>query len=614
MMAGRALLENEGRDVPVEGDWGCGEREWEDEEENTVDSHGVSFILAGVKLTRSSCLALILLLGLAAHAQQAPANGAPEIASEDSQPTFNTKVNLVLVPVVVRDEQGHAIGNLRREDFKLFDKGKPQTIARFSVEKTTPTSVAIAAAKEPAAIDKNATLIPERFLALVFDDLNMGFGDLVYVQKAATHYLDTDFRATDRAAIFTTSGRTTVDFTSDIAKLKKTIAGLRPQPMYAPLPNQCPDISYYIADRIENKHDQEALGMEEEETHACLNVDRISPEALRNIVESRSMQVLALGEQGTRVALDSLRDIGRRLAAMPGQREMVLVSPGFLTLSTEALEDLTELLNRSTGANIVINALDARGLYTDPSLDASKRPGVNPNTDRIKSEYARADASSEANILAELAFGTGGTFVENTNDLDSGFKRITGAPEYIYVLGFSPQSLKTDGTFHKLQVSLVNGKGSSVQYRRGYYAPTHAVSEQETAKAEIQDAVFSRDEIRDFPIDLHTQYFKPDPADAKLTVLARVDIKHLRFRKEADRYADNLTVVSALFDPNGNFVTGSEKTITMRLRDQTLARLDNGITVKSSFDVKPGAYLVRLVVRDAQGQTMAAQNGAVDIP
>src|SRR5579875_812329 len=62
MMAGRALLENEGRDVPVEGDWGCGEREWEDEEENTVDSHGVSFILAGVKLTRSSCLALILLL------------------------------------------------------------------------------------------------------------------------------------------------------------------------------------------------------------------------------------------------------------------------------------------------------------------------------------------------------------------------------------------------------------------------------------------------------------------------------------------------------------------------------------------------------------------------
>jgi hypothetical protein len=36
--------------------------------------------------------------------------------------------------------------------------------------------------------------------------------------------------------------------------------------------------------------------------------------------------------------------------------------------------------------------------------------------------------------------------------------------------------------------------------------------------------------------------------------------------------------------------------------------------VKSSFDVKPGSYMVRLVVRDTEGQMMAAANGAVDIP
>jgi hypothetical protein len=52
----------------------------------------------------------------------------------------------------------------------------------------------------------------------------------------------------------------------------------------------------------------------------------------------------------------------------------------------------------------------------------------------------------------------------------------------------------------------------------------------------------------------------------------------------------------------------------MRLKDETLARLSGPITVKTSFDVKPGSYLVRLVVRDTQSQMMAAENGAVDIP
>jgi hypothetical protein len=35
--------------------------------------------------------------------------------------------------------------------------------------------------------------------------------------------------------------------------------------------------------------------------------------------------------------------------------------------------------------------------------------------------------------------------------------------------------------------------------------------------------------------------------------------------------------------------------------------------LKSSFDVKPGRYIVRLVVRDADGQ-LAAQSSAVEIP
>jgi len=62
-------------------------------------------------------------------------------------------------------------------------------------------------------------------------------------------------------------------------------------------------------------------------------------------------------------------------------------------------------------------------------------------------------------------------------------------------------------------------------------------------------------------------------------------------------------------------VIGNRKRIEMCLRDDTLEnRLGSGIAVRTSLDVKPGSYMIRRVVRDDEGQLMAAENGAVEIP
>ena len=45
----------------------------------------------------------------------------------------------------------------------------------------------------------------------------------------------------------------------------------------------------------------------------------------------------------------------------------------------------------------------------------------------------------DANILAEMADATGGTFFHNNNDLEAGFRRLAAVPEFSYLLGFSPQ-------------------------------------------------------------------------------------------------------------------------------------------------------------------------------
>jgi len=229
--------------------------------------------------------------------------------------------------------------------------------------------------------------------------------------------------------------------------------------------------------------------------------------------------------------------------------------------------------------------------------------------------YRVVAQSAQQDPLAELADGTGGTFYHNRNDVDEALREAGAAPAVSYVLGFSPQNLKFDGSFHTLRVALSTKEKFTIQARHGYFAPRSAADPAEVAKEEIQEALFSQEEVHDIPLDLQTQYFKKDEAEARLAVLTHLDVKGIRFRKVSDRNNDRLTIVTGIFDENGQYVTGVQKTIEMRLRDATYERLSrSGLTVKSSFDVKPGTYLVRLVVRDAEGAQMAARNGAVVIP
>ena len=54
-----------------------------------------------------------------------------EVTTHDTAPTFKVRVNEVSVRVVVRDESGKVISNLKKEDFQLFDNRKPQSITSF---------------------------------------------------------------------------------------------------------------------------------------------------------------------------------------------------------------------------------------------------------------------------------------------------------------------------------------------------------------------------------------------------------------------------------------------------------------------------------------------------
>jgi VWFA-related protein len=554
-----------------------------------------------------------------AKPQTPSANDNEEVSSRDTAPTFKVRVNLVLVRVVVRDSQGKVVPNLHRDDFVLTDNRKPQTISTFSVE--TPDSHVVAttvnadpnAAVDPEAAKAVSATLPQRFVSLVFDDQHLTMQDAMFVRTSAGRFFDS-LAASDRVGIYSTSGQLTQEFTDDHELLRKSLLKILPRSPTQGL-HDCPDMSYYEADLIQNRNDPQSLAIATEDTVQCaFNGDETQASAARAMAQAAAGNVVAREDSSTEYALQHMHDVMRRLGSMPGQRIMIFVSPGFIR-STLSL-DFSELVDRATKANIVINTIDARGLYTPDMGDISDPPQTNSfRTAGYKATYAIDAQLAQEDVLQELADGTGGTFFHNRNDVDEGLREAGAAPAMTYLLGFSPQNMKLDGSLHTLKVSFVDKKSKyKIQARHGYFAPRHIVDPAEQAKQEIQEAIFSQDEIRDLPVDLHTQFFKTG-YEAKLAVLTHVDIKGVHFRKADGRNKDDLTVATAIFDENGNFVIGGEKIVQMKLLDPTYDRLSrSGLNLKTSFNVKPGTYLVRQVVRDSEGSQLAARNGAVVIP
>jgi len=581
----------------------------------------------------ASGLLLLLLPSVFAHQASTPAvtssppspsaadseKTATEISSHDEATTFKVNVNLVLVRAVVRDAHGNAVGGLKKEDFQLFDNRKPQVITKFAVEGSKIKPVP-SAASEKHSPEQAEIALPDRYIAYLFDDVHLTFVDLTQVRQAALRHLAT-LQATDRAALFTTSGRNTQDFTADKEKLLNALMRLNPSPITGSTTNDCPDVDYYMADLIQNKNDPGALQVATMDALACAyDNNQAMLQAAQQLAQSAAQRQLAAGDHETQVSLFTLQDAVKRISAMPGQRTIVLVSPGFF--NPDNLQHQIDIADRAVRSSVVINSLDARGLYALPPGGDISKPTNSISFSAQKDQYAHQSASANADILAELANATGGTFVQNTNDLEGGLRRLASPPEYSYLLGFSPQGLKSDGKYHNLKVTVTSPERVTVQARKGYFAPKHDADTADQAKQDIEDALFSQEEFHSLPVELHTQFFKASDTAAQIAVLVRVDLRGIHFRKVDGRNRNDLTIVSALFDRDGNYLQGIEKVLEMRLRDETLQhRLvagsgsgsGSGITLKSNFDVKPGSYLVRLVVRDAEGQ-ISAENGAVEIP
>ncbi len=539
---------------------------------------------------------------------------------------------LVPLEVVVRNPHGLSVGGLKQSDFEILDQGKPREIAAFSIETREAAPAAVpaapsAAAKSPASVPA-AAAAPPRATLLFFDDLHVAPAELRRTQGAARRFIRDGLAPGARVAVFAASEGLVLDFTANADALTTAIEKLRSHPRISGNGFQsCPRITPYQAYLIANNLDQSALLAAVQEAQQCEYTDpndrhrgpiNSGPTATDPNTIAVRAQASDTWEQARRDSLNSFAAVDTALAVLarvPGTRVLLLVSTGFLSGLLE--EEMDATINRAIHAGIVINALDAKGLWAEPP----GRPFGEGHMDgfplltfafELQTIGSRNDAMDA--VLAEAASATGGLFFHNSNDLAGGFSQLAAVPETTYLLAFRPDPEDAAGTYHKLKVRLTAHNGYYVQTRPGYFAPSEGPTETKTAPSPLDRQALAADVLTEIPIHLDTRLDQSKPAQPEVALAIHVDVSRLKFVKRNGRHLQKLVFIGALLDDRGNMVAAKEGVVDFALKKETLPRLTaSGLNASLSLAAPPGAYRVRVVVEDAYGK-MGSLNQTIEVP
>jgi VWFA-related protein len=562
------------------------------------------------------CLPVALALAAALTAQQIDPKELRMSASPyvpKPAASIRTEARLVDVGVVVRDNRGHTVSGLTRADFRIEDNGKPREVTAFSVRHFVSAAAAPPAASSPRA----PAPMPEkpRWVGLVFDDLSTPFGDLVHARLAAKRFVESGMAAGDRVGVLTVSSGLVLGFTADVAAIEQAIDKVKLRERkneYA----GCPRLSAYDSYVIANHMDNAALEAKVSELVECdplvceSRAARREPLKCKIAVERVQNLANSFWEQTShqsRSIIASLRNYVDAMTQLDGARVILLASSGFLSGTLEP--DMDEVVERALHADVVINSLDAKGLYL---VDQPTPNPYSTTRSRIYEQLLGSRPQERSNdAMAYLSDATGGLFFHNQSDLEMGFRELGMQPETSYLLGYVPDS--PDGKYHRLKVTLTSGRHESVQARMGYMAAA-APPEKPAPVRRIDREALGATQLEDAPVKLAERQGEPGSGKPAAQISFRWDVTRLAFKMSDGVRSQHLDMVAALLDGNGNFVTGKEGVAELALSETGFARLaSGGLNMTMRLEAPPGSYRLRLVAADEGEQHVSASTLAVEL-
>ena len=426
--------------------------------------------------TRRLIVLVLLLAGLTqpgtaqqAAPPQSEQAAPPQTPQGQPQPTFRAGINYVAVDVIVKDRRDNPVIDLRKEEFEVFEDGKPQPIEEFRLVKIDST--AKPGDPVPRRIrsrdDEQAEASREdvRVFAILLDDYHTRKLTSMSIREPLTKFLQTQLAPTDLVAImYPLTPVSDLLFTNDHASIVSAVQRFEGR-----------KFDYIPRNRFEEQY------------------ARIPPQEVERIRND--------------VVMDALSSVAVRMGSMrQGRKSIIFVSEGFtimlppqmqrlnaqdpidprIAVAGAAVQDspqqqsaeffnqamldsrLREVYRDVNRNNVSIYSLDPRGL-TPFEYDIDAVPGgasISFQTDRRALQMTQ-------DTLKALSEETDGRAIVNRNSLDQGLASIVRDSSFYYLLGYNSTQSQNDGKFHEIRVR-VKRSGVDVRARKGYWALTAA--------------------------------------------------------------------------------------------------------------------------------------------
>jgi len=525
---------------------------------------------------------------------------------------FKVTTELVLVDVTVVDRKGAPVKGLKPENFQIFEDNKPQTIKTFDymdiqareaqVKEAAvfPDELGAGVTPEKEEIKITQSGAPEnmdlakdrRLIFLFFDSSSMPPEDFVRVQESAEKFITEKLTPADLVAVglLGSTLRILENFTNDrgslLAAIKKVIPG------EATATGEMAEVAGV-----------EALQEPSQEPREAENPAFTPDETELNIFN-------------TDRKLGAIEVVSQTLKSIPGKKILVYFSNGIATTGVDNQSQLRASIDAANRANVSIYTVDARGLQAHvPGGDARVEftRGTSLFSGRAQLQQRDKFLNSQ-DTLFTIAQDTGGKAMLDSNDLGEVFAQIQKDTSGYYLLGYYTQNAAADGKYRRIRVA-VNVPNVRIRYRPGYYGNREfRIFTREERDQHLREALAADKPALDVRLATEVDYFLGEKE-----VLAAV---HLKIPPSQLDLPDSEQKQPLEFDVMGEVRTynrtaaGSLKdTIRVKWEGENIARVKTGgVQYSGGFRLRPGNYLLKMLVRENRTGKVGTFEQALDVP
>jgi VWFA-related protein len=572
--------------------------------------------MKGKYLSRTLLLAVAVMaapsLSSFAERPRRPPESQEKHEEKQSGRPVKLKADLVQLRAVITDRTGKVIDNLSKDDFQVMENGAPQQISFFSIDRVGggPASAAPGSVEAPSATPPaRAAVSAGRVVVLFVDTLHLSTSSFMAAKQQLKRFVDEQMTDQDTVAVVTTAGGLGAlqRFTKDRNLLRMALDKMSFHS------EKRSAFTSYLASRV-LEEDPRAIQLAVQVVIVEDGYVHVSYELDKGYVMQRASLILAADANTRRATLSTLKAICDRLADLPGQRIVAVVSDGFTTRDeggkTETL-DTSAVTGRASLHGVVLYSFGAEGLATPAETQAtSQLTGPDIITFMADSDLERQQ------VMRTLAAETGGEALLHTNNMNKSLQAMLDNNRVYYSLAYYPPDDNKPKKTRSIAVRVKNHPEYTVRAQKGYL-PDELKPEEAamTPQQRLFQAMIAPIPSTAIGVASSSYFLERESDDAQVTVSVHIDGSTLQYQKQDQNYLVHCEVAGSILDRDGKLIDSFAETVQATFTAQELERAKaNGYRYSRRLTLKPGLYDVRIGVREAGSELIGTATSSVEVP